>query len=103
MSFPRPNPGYLDLQALAAYTSISVRTWRDYLKRPDAPPVIRLPGKLLVARADADAFLLRFKEAPGQDLAGVVNEVMEKFTDTKSPSHASKRKGKKAAVAGEVR
>jgi hypothetical protein len=103
MSFPRPNPGYLDLQALAAYTSISVRTWRDYLKRPDAPPVIRLPGKLLVARADADAFLLRFKEAPGQDLAGVVAEVMGKFGDTKSGSHASKRKGKKAAVAGEVR
>ena len=100
MSFSRPNPGYLDLQALSAYTSISVRAWRDYLKRPDAPPVIRLPGKLLVALVDVDAFLLRFKEAPGQDLAGVVNEVMEKFTDTISGSHARRHKGKKAAVAG---
>lgn len=92
------DPGYFDLQALAAYTSISVRCWRDLLRRPDAPPVYRL-GKLLVARADVDAFLLRFKEAPGQGLGAIVQEVMAKFSDTKSGNHASKHKGGKAAVA----
>ena len=100
MSFSRPNPGYLDLQALSAYTSISVRAWRDYLKRPDAPPVIRLPGKLLVARVDVDAFLLRFKEAPGQDLAGVVNEVMEKFTERNPRVMPANARGKRPRLRG---
>lgn len=92
-------PAYLDLKALEAYTSIKARTWRDYLKRPDGPPVIRLPGKILVAVADVDAFLQRFKEAPGQGLGAIVQEVMAKFTDTKSANHASKHKGLKATVA----
>jgi len=71
-------PAYLDLQALAAYTSISVRAWRDYLRRPDAPPVFRLPGNLLVAKADVDRWLAGFKEERGQDLAAVVDDVMAK-------------------------
>ena len=79
MSSSPIEPGYLDLQGLAAYTSVSVRAWRDYLKRPDAPSVIKLPGKLLVARADADAFLAQFRQEPGQDLAGIVDEVMGKL------------------------
>jgi hypothetical protein len=99
VSFSQPNPGYLDLKALEAYTSIKARTWRDYLRRPDGPPVIRLPGKILVARCDVDAFLQRFKEAPGQGLGAIVQEVMGKFTDTKSANHASKHKGNKAPVA----
>jgi hypothetical protein len=100
VSFSQHNPGYLDLKALEAYTSIKARTWRDYLKRPDAPPIIRLPGKLLVARADVDAFLQRFKEAPGQDLGAIVNEVMDGFKDRVSGGHARKAKGSKAPVAG---
>ena len=95
-------PAYLDLKALEAYTSIKARTWRDYLRRPDGPPVIRLPGKLLVARADVDAFLQRFKEAPGQGLGAIVQEVMGKFSDTKSGNHARKHKANKATVAGEL-
>jgi hypothetical protein len=92
------DPGYFDLQTLATYTSISVRCWRDLLRRPDAPPVYRL-GKILVLRADVDAFLQRFKEAPGQGLGAIVQEVMGKFSDTKSGNHSSKRKGFKAQVA----
>ena len=92
-------PGYFDLQALAAYSSISVRCWRDLLKRPDAPPVYRL-GKLLVARADVDTFLLRFKEAPGQDLGAIVQEVMDGLKDRQTGGHARKIKGSKATVAG---
>ena len=74
-------PAYFDLQALAAYTSISVRAWRDYLKRPDAPPVYRVVGKLLVKKTDVDTFIERFREAPGQDLGAIVAGVMEGFTD----------------------
>lgn len=72
-------PGYLDLQGLAAYTSVSVRAWRDYLRRPDAPPVIKLPGKLLVKKSDADEWLARFRQSPGQDLGALVEGVMAKF------------------------
>jgi hypothetical protein len=76
---PQTEAAYLDLQGLAAYTSISVRSWRDYLRRPDAPPVFKLPGKLLVARADVDAWLARFRQEPGQGLGAMVAEVMEKM------------------------
>ena len=79
MKSSRPEPAYLDLQALATYTSISVRTWRDYLKRPDAPAVFKLPGKILVARAEVDAWLKRFRQEPGEGLRVIVDEVMEKF------------------------
>jgi hypothetical protein len=72
-------PAYLDLQRLSSYTSISIRALRDYLKRPDAPPVIRLPGKILVSKVDIDAWLARFRQAPGQDLAAVVDEVLGKL------------------------
>jgi hypothetical protein len=77
---PKPDPAYLDLQGLAAYTSISVRSWRDYLKRADAPPVFRLPGKILVARGDVDAWLKKFRQEPGNGLGEIVDEVMEKLT-----------------------
>ena len=79
MKSSRPEPAYLDLQALATYTSISVRAWRDYLKRPDAPPIFKLPGKILVARADVDTWLKRFRQEPGQGLRVIVDEVMEKL------------------------
>lgn len=79
MKSSRPEPAYLDLQALATYTSISVRAWRDYLKRPDAPAVFKLPGKILVARGDVDAWLKRFRQEPGQGLRVIVDEVMEKL------------------------
>lgn len=75
--------GYLDLQALAAYTSVSVRTWRDYLKRPDAPPVFKLPGKVLVLKKDVDKWLARFRQESGKGLGAIVDEVMGKLTNRK--------------------
>lgn len=52
---------YLDLKAAAAYTSLSVRSLRDYLKRPGAPPTYRISKKILVKRTDLDLWLERFK------------------------------------------
>jgi hypothetical protein len=45
--------------------------------------VIRLPGKLLVKRADVDAWLNRFKQEPGQGLGAVVDEVMSKMAENR--------------------
>jgi hypothetical protein len=82
-SHSKIEPQYLDLRALAAYTSVSVRTWRDLLRRPDAPPIFRLPGKILVAKADVDAWLRRFREQLGQDVGAIVDEVMKKVVGEK--------------------
>lgn len=90
-SSPQTEAAYLDLQGLATYTSISVRAWRDYLKRPDAPPVFKLPGKLLVARADVDAWLARFRQEPGQDLGAIVDSVMGKMGKGQAQENQARR------------
>jgi len=53
------------------------------LRRPDAPPIFRLPGKILVAKADVDAWLRRFREQLGQDVGAIVDEVMKKVVGEK--------------------
>lgn len=60
-------PGYLDLQAVAVYTSLSVRTWREILKRPGGPPYIKVggpTGKILLQRAAVDAWLAQYRREP---------------------------------------
>jgi hypothetical protein len=77
-SVEKIEPEYLDLRALATYTSISVRCWRDLLKRPDAPPIYRMPGKILVAKVDIDNWLERFRQEQ-QDVETIINDVMNKI------------------------
>ena len=50
---------YYSLRQLSLYSGLSVRTLRGFISFPpsEALPVVRLPGKLLVRRADFDAFL----------------------------------------------
>lgn len=59
-----PLDPFLDLQALAGYSSLSVRTLRGYLELPahEALPHYRLPGggKILVRRSTFDAWLEQF-------------------------------------------
>lgn len=55
-------PGYLDLKSLADYSSCSVRWLRDRLIDSTAPlPFYRIGGKILVARADFDAWMNGFR------------------------------------------
>jgi hypothetical protein len=56
-----PVDGYLDMEGLERYSSMSRRWWRARLKEI---PVLRLPGKHLFRISDIDAFLLKFREAP---------------------------------------
>jgi len=53
--------GYLDMEGLERYSSMSRRWWRARIKEI---PVLRLPGKHLFKISDIDAFLLGFREAP---------------------------------------
>ena len=72
-------PVYLDMEAAAQYSSLSVRTLRSILKEPGAPPAIRLGGhgKILIHRPDLDAYFARHKAGGADALDTVVDEVME--------------------------
>ncbi len=71
-------PAFLDMQAVAQYSSLSVRTWHELLKEPGAPPVIRLDNhrKLLICRADLDAFLLKHRTGGADAVKEIVDDVI---------------------------
>jgi hypothetical protein len=55
-------PEYLDLQALAVYSSCSVRWLRNRLADRRAPlPHHRVEGKILVSKKDFDQWISRFR------------------------------------------
>ena len=85
------SPAYLDLKAVAAYTSICVRTWRAILKRPDAPPYYRVQGKILIGREAVDDWLERFRE--NSNSLDLVNEVVNDLTRN-GKARAPGRKGR---------
>jgi hypothetical protein len=64
-------PGYLDLKALAGYSSCSVRWLRDRLTDPLAPlPCHRIGGKILIRREDFDVWINQFSNGPALDRVG---------------------------------
>jgi excisionase family DNA binding protein len=70
-------PGFLDLKAAAAYTSLSVRTLRDHIKKPGGPPTYRLSKKILLKKTEVDAWLESFKV----DLDLLAKRVLEDFRE----------------------
>jgi hypothetical protein len=56
-----PLDPFLSLKALAAYSSISRSTLKEFINLPptEAPPCYRLPGKILVRRSEFDAWIER--------------------------------------------
>lgn len=75
-------PGYFDLQALAAYASCSVRWLRDRLVDPSHPlPSFRIAGKLLVKREDFDTWIRAYRVGrPSSDLEQIVDSVVTQVT-----------------------
>lgn len=56
------SPGYLDLRALAVYSSCSVRWLRDRLNDSAAPlPHHRVGGKILIRKEDFDVWMDGFR------------------------------------------
>ncbi len=72
-------PGYLDLKALAAYSSCSVRWLRDRLADPLAPlPHHRIGGKILIRREDFDVWINQFRTIrPSTQLGTLVDDVLD--------------------------
>jgi hypothetical protein len=73
-------PAYFDLKGLHAYTggAISVRKLRDLLKQPGGLPHFRIRGKILVAKADFDLWLQRFRKEP-ISLDVLVDKILSEF------------------------
>jgi len=53
---------YFDLKRLSTYSSLSVRTLREYLSRPDDPiPSFRIGRKILVKRSEFDEWIHKYR------------------------------------------
>ena len=75
------NDQYLDLKALAEYSSLSVRTLRDYLADPEDPlPGYCIKRKILVKRSEFDAWIGRHRTRHN-DLSDMVNDIVKDITE----------------------
>ncbi len=72
------SPGYLDLRALAIYSSCSVRWLRDRLNDSTAPlPYHRVGGKILIRKEDFDVWMDGFRTVHESTGVGtIVDDVM---------------------------
>lgn len=80
------SPGYLDLRALAVYSSSSVRWLRDRINDTTAPlPYHRVGGKILIRKEDFDDWISRFRTIQSAtELETLVDGVMADLLTNKS-------------------
>lgn len=73
---------YLDLKGLSAYSSLSVRTLRDYLKDPVDPiPSFCVRRKILVRKSEFDQWISRHR-IDTKDVSRLVDEMAAAFSGT---------------------
>jgi hypothetical protein len=75
--FSTPLDPFLSLRALAAYSSLSPRTLRQYIELPPdrALPCYRLPGKILVRRSTFDQWLEQFRSRGRPSLTRALHDL----------------------------
>jgi hypothetical protein len=67
---------FLDLRALSAYSSLSVRKLRDLLEEPGHPlPCYQVGGKLLVRRSEFDNWVNAYRRRGRADVDEIVTDV----------------------------
>jgi len=77
MKTPTVDAEYLPLRALATYSGLGVRTLRGYLTHPAHPlPAYRIGGKVLVKRAEYDAWAAQFRSAQSTAVDALVGEAL---------------------------
>lgn len=70
------NLEWMDLRALTRYAAVSERTLREWIHRPTDPlPASRVGSKVLVHRADFDAWL-RAHRLKRVDVGSIVDELV---------------------------
>ena len=68
---------YLSLRILSVYSNLSVRTLRTYLVHRSRPlPHYRLGSKILVKRAEFDAWMNAFHTVESNQVDAMVTEIM---------------------------
>ena len=73
-------PEYLDVKALATYSSLSPRTLRKIVSQPGGPTFFRLsgPGKILIKKTDFDSWMSQFKQKT-DDFDTLINDTLKEF------------------------
>ena len=77
------NDQYFDLKGLNAYSSLGVSTLREHI-RSGSLPSFKVKGKILVRKSEFDNWIEENFRAPGQDLNGMVDEIMNNLKAGKS-------------------
>lgn len=73
-----PADPFLDLRALADYSSLSVRKLRDLLDDPSQPiPAYRVGGKILVRRGEFDSWIASYRRDRTSSADRLVDEVLQ--------------------------
>ena len=78
----------LTIKQLVAYSTLSERTLRGYLKRRVQPlPHYRVDKKILIRRVEFDGWLASFRRAEQVDeIAQAVNEMLSGLTGLRPPA-----------------
>jgi hypothetical protein len=71
---------YLDLKGLSCYSSLSIRTLRDYLSDPSDPiPAFCVRRKILVKKSDFDRWISRHR-IDTKDVSRLVDDMVAAFS-----------------------
>lgn len=79
-----PLDPYLSLKALAVYSSLSVRTLRNYLQDPLHPlPCYRVGRKVLVRQSEFNRWIQQFRDVEWSKITTMVDDLLQSI---KSPA-----------------
>jgi len=75
---------WMDLSALTRYASVSERTLREWIHRPDNPlPAARVGAKLLISRTKFDRWLESHSVVNSVDIAAMVDDVLNGIAEAR--------------------
>ena len=75
---------WMDLSALTRYASVSERTLREWIHRPDnPPPAVRVGAKLLISRTKFDRWLESHSVVNSVDIAAMVDDVLNGIAEAR--------------------
>lgn len=78
----------LSLKALAAYSSLSERMLRGFLRAKDTPlPHFRIGSRILVRKSDFDRWLTAYRE-PATTADQIVDRLLADLDTARKPTHA---------------
>ena len=69
---------YFDLPGISHYTSMKPGTIRDHITGK-AMPCFKVGGKLLFRRSEVDRWIEQFRHTKSQDLAKIVDDIMDEL------------------------